>query len=319
MTIINVGLVARMKRKEKKLTGFTIIELSLSIAFIAILSLTVILIITNTISSYRRGIMLNQVNTTGMDLVDDLRLAVQNSPTEFVENACEKAYTSKDVVNDCINKNAKYFVTLTRTANLRLRSNNSLIGSNLPVYGAFCTGSYSYIWNSGYLMDSISANYNTNGVTAVGLKYRDENGNQQMTGFRLLKVHDTGRSICIAATKVAGNSSIHYSVDNSRIGMGGFFDITSTDYGIVDEEPVELLSNSANGNMVLYDLFASTASNTSNDAMFYSVSFVLGTLQGGINIKKASNNCATPTDYAVENFDYCSINKFNFAAQANGA
>ena len=52
--------------------GFTLVELSLSIAFIAILSITVALIINDAISTYRRGLTLNQINTVGMDLVDDM-------------------------------------------------------------------------------------------------------------------------------------------------------------------------------------------------------------------------------------------------------
>ena len=169
-------------------------------------------------------------------------------------------------------------------------------------------------------MNAINSDYRVEGVSAVGFKYRDENGEtKEKTGFRLLKIADTARSVCISATKVANISSINYQVNNSRIAMGGFFDITDASYGIVEEEPVELLSSSANGNMVLYDLTASTAANTSNNRLFYSVSFVLGTIQGGINIKKSTNSCAAPNDYKVENFDYCSINKFNFAAQANGA
>ena len=68
----------RIKNSEKK-EGFTLIELSLSIAFISVLSLAVALIITNSISAYHRGLVLNQINTTGMELVDDMRAAVQNA------------------------------------------------------------------------------------------------------------------------------------------------------------------------------------------------------------------------------------------------
>ena len=300
--------------------GFTIIELSLSIVFIAILSITIVLIINNTVSSYRRGIMLNQINTTGMDLVDDMRLAVQNSSTDFVEEACEKAYASygSTLRTKCVEGKAKYFVSLTKTATVRLKGN--VIGDNIPVFGAFCAGSFSYIWNSGYLMNTINSDYRAEGVTAVGFKYRDESGAvKELLGFRLLKVPDATRSVCISATNGALRSTSSYSINNSLIAASGFFDISDASYGVLDGEPVELLSSSSNGNMILYDLTASTADNDSNNALFYSVSFILGTIQGGVNIKKASNSCASPNDYSVENFDYCSINKFNFAAQANGA
>ena len=42
-------------------------------------------------------------------------------------------------------------------------------------------------------------------------------------------------------------------------------------------------------------------------------------MQGGINVTAAGNFCAAPNDYGNDqNFDYCSINKFNFAARATG-
>ena len=62
--------------------GFTLVELSLSLVFISILSLTIVLMINNAVESYQRGVTLNQINTVGMDLVDDIRTAVQNSSPE---------------------------------------------------------------------------------------------------------------------------------------------------------------------------------------------------------------------------------------------
>ena len=76
-----------MRKREKKVDrvnykkGFTLIELSFSIAFIAILSITVTMVIINAIASYRRGIVLNQINTMGMDLADEFRTTIQSSPS----------------------------------------------------------------------------------------------------------------------------------------------------------------------------------------------------------------------------------------------
>ena len=75
-------------RKRFFRSGFTLIELSLSIAFFGILSIAIALIINDTIASYRRGMTLNQINTTGMDLVDDMRAAVQNSSAKSVKSLC---------------------------------------------------------------------------------------------------------------------------------------------------------------------------------------------------------------------------------------
>ena len=71
--------------------------------------------------------------------------------------------------------------------------------------------------------------------------------------------------------------------------------------------------------MAIYDI-SSTAPAASPDKanMFYSVSFILGTTRGGANIKANGKSCAAPQDSALADFDYCAINKFNFAVQANG-
>ena len=173
-------------------------------------------------------------------------------------------------------------------------------------------------------MKDLNPDYSVDGVKdnkSVGFKYRNE-ASEVITypnTFRLLKILDEGRDVCVAATKAAATTTNGYNVSNAKLAQDGFFDISGSDYSPLAEEPVELLPADADGNMILYDLTASTATNEANDTMLYSVSFILGTIQGGINIKKTGNSCATPGDYEIENFDYCSINKFNFAAQANGA
>ena len=104
--------------------------------------------------------------------------------------------------------------------------------------------------------------------------------------------------------------------------MNSNFDITS--YGPVEETPIDILSNRETGegdsegsvgnNLAIYDLASATpAESSAGNSLFYSVSFILGTIQGGINVKASGNFCATPADYELENFDYCAINKFNFA------
>ena len=74
-------------------------------------------------------------------------------------------------------------------------------------------------------------------------------------------------------------------------------------------------------NLAIYDMNTSVSEQVgiTKNAYYYS-SFVLGTVQGGVNINVAGNTCATPGgNYkTVENLDYCAINKFNFAALASG-
>lgn len=297
-------------------SGFTIIELSLSIAFIAILSIAVTLIIVNSIASYRRGITLNQLNTTGMDLVDDMRTSVQDSSISSIIDICSKIYPEGTPAREkCENDRAHNFITVVRNADVSVGGKS--IG-NVPVFGALCTGNYSYIWNSGYFF---SSDYSVSEATIATLKYKFAGSNvaeEEKEPFKLLKVKDESRSVCISA--VLGDSSTpKYETDDLINGGKSEFDISGEQYDALETSPVDLLNK--NGNMAIYNLSSTTpASGAVAKKLFYNVSFILGTIQGGINIGAQGGYCATPEGYnsAVENFDYCAINKFNFAAQTTG-
>ena len=298
--------------------GFTIVELSLSIAFIAVLSIIVVVIISNAVSAYHRGITLNQLNTTGMDMVEDMRTTVQSSPARSTTRECTAVYNDATITNNCEKDNGLGFVFMERYADVQVGNNKV---SDTPVYGAFCTGTYSYLWNSGYFFNSENR---IDKVSPVNLIYqrsgggnhnwRDENGNRS---FKLLKVSDEDKAVCKVAagadiSNTRGNNGGKYKDDE----MPETIDITAVS---IDEEPVDLLAG--NNNLAFYSLTTALPAEGGAGNMLYAVSFVLGTIQGGINVQAGGNYCATPEDYtnsSVENFDYCAINKFNFAAQATG-
>ncbi|MBQ8985424.1 type II secretion system protein [Candidatus Saccharibacteria bacterium] len=322
--------------------GFTLIELALSLIFIAILSVTVVLLIQNTAASYRRGVILGQVNTVGMDLIDDFRVSVQNATSDPVTRMCEAYYEYGGSVNEtneknCKDDNADSFISVTKTAEVKVEGKS--IGT-LPVYGAFCTGTYTYIWNSGYFesaenIDFLGTNVNQRevvGASRAVLGIKDENKTtasfeQEYDSIRLLKIYDTERSVCINKMREQNGFS-----NNNYVKLGDYSnDKVSNEFIIssrmlaqaqsFDDGAVELMygdSNSPN-DLVLYELYvAKPALSSTRVNQFYAASFVLGTRRGGINIKEAGNSCKPPTDEFTE-LEYCAINKFNFAVQAGGA
>ena len=309
----------RMTQKAVK-GGFTLVELSLSIVFIAILSLTIVFIINNAIATYRRGLTLNQVNTIGMDLVDDFRVTVQNSSPVTLSKLCTERY-KRGCNNDDEKEGASMMIVNRRFAQTKLGG-----GNNTPVSGMFCTGGYSYIWNSGYFM---SENIADSGMEPLSFKYRRKNGDDEVIeetkeNFRLLKIKDEKRSVCKYA--IGKNDKESYKRDGI-IDMTDVSDMADVPYGdalfdddvIFNGEAMELLSaDEQSAGLALYDLYSSApATNTLGTVSLYSVSFVLGTVQGGANIRAAGDFCKASAE-ADGNFDYCAINKFNFAAQANG-
>ena len=300
---------------RKVAKGFTMVELSLSIAFIAILSIIVVVIISNAVSAYHRGLTLNQLNTAGMDVVEEMRKTVQSSPARSTKSECTAIYNDSSKVKKCENDSGLSFVYIERYADVKIGSNTQ----NVPVFGAFCTGSYSYIWNSGYFFND---EYRMDGAirkeNIAVLKYTKA-GNasnvQTVSNFKLLKVQDESRAVC----KTAAGQNGDYLLNNANSAwktIKNEFNITSTP---IEEDPIDLLEG--NNNLAIYNLTTSLPAESGNSQnMFYAVSFILGTLQGGVNVKAAGNYCATPEDFdsSIENFDYCAINKFNFAAQATG-
>lgn len=331
--------------------GFTLIEFSLSVAFVGILSIAIALIINDTIAAYRRGMVLNQINTTGIDLVDDFRAAVQNSSISSVTNLCDVAYTAETIKKECKADNARNFTSVERLGRVNIRGVDT---ENVPLFGALCTGSYSYIWNSGYFFSDEA--FVLDGVKAAYLQYKGPGGsddiryypkNPEKSTFRLIKIKDSSRAVCMSATfgsYGADGSGQRYSVRNtdnmynpkydtmlinsSNTSNTNIFDLTKdkdtiyTFQELDEEDIVEVLIQDKGNNLVLYDLRSTAgAQNAAENGLFYSVSFILGTVQGGINVKASGNYCVPPEDYneaSYENFDYCAINKFNFAVQATG-
>ena len=323
---------------KKSRGGFTLIELSLSLIFIAILSLTVVALIQNISASYRRGLVLNQVNTVGMDLVDDFRISIQNASSDPVTRMCEIYYPlgSADR-NNCIEDGANSFVSVTKRA--QVKAEGKYIGddaedSYMPVYGALCTGTYTYIWNTGYFEngDGYADNPEVNQREVLGAspavlgtkasstasfveKYKD---------FRLLKVYDGERTICVNAMRDQNNSwdSTSYvkSTDykNNRIKNEFVISEEMLSSAENDEDIIELMKKNEAADLVLYELYVSRpALSATRQNLFYAASFIIGTRRGGINIKETGNTCKPPSDDYSE-LEYCAINKFNFAVMAGG-
>lgn len=363
-------------RRKTYAKGFTLVELALSMVFVGILSLAIALIISDTIGSYRRGLTLNEINTTGMDIVDDIRTAVQNASGQAVTRDCYRYYGTQGGINSaydsdgkiredsnldkCLDDNAYSFVYLEKKSNVKITGDDGQRKTltNIPIYGAFCTGEYSYIWNSGYfelddaefwekerkewakLLFSYGGEtyiyYKTAKDSSVG--YVSINNYDGVSDgdrpFRLLKVNDSYRAVCANLTRTATSNGSGYthtdgyeernglvpSVYGNGTTFNGIFTMVGYQSYLYEEElPVDVILTDKTNDLAIYNLYVPRpAISTTQKNMFYSVSFILGTIGGGIDVTANGKSCAAPNDYNIENFDYCSINKFNFAVQVGG-
>jgi hypothetical protein len=148
-------------------------------------------------------------------------------------------------------------------------------------------------------------------------------------GFRLLKIKDESRQVCVG--KTSGGSACRYDpfgangdaacpTESVHSVKTNVFDITDSANMQVIDDPVDLLSESKDGSLALYDLSAvapATSASGGGDS-FLAASFILGTVDGGPDIKASGSSCALPESSSAANFDYCAINRFNFAARASG-
>ncbi|MCR5832738.1 MAG: hypothetical protein K6G36_02250 [Candidatus Saccharibacteria bacterium] len=292
--------------------GFTLVELSISIAFIAILSITITVLTTNIIAAYQRGLTIKQVNTTGMNLISDIKSSIANSSAKNLTDLCSSTYGDETIRSACENDKAQNFVSLSRSAEVTL--NSETIGT-MPVQGAFCTGTYSYLWNSGYYY---SGEHGV-GIPAIKLIYKDGDGAQKtLENFRFLKLSDPSRSVCVAMT--LSGSSAGVGDTNYTTGLTQFSnEINISGLGIVSDTPIELLNPDNEFDLAIYGLaVARPAQDMLTRNVLYSGYFILATVRGGININADGDYCAPPSEYSSTTTDYCAINKFNFAIQANG-
>ena len=328
-------------QKGNTKSGFTLIELSFAIAFISVLLITIALITNEIVSLYRKGHAMKTVNQVGRDLIDDFTASITASPPANIVATFCNGY-SADAKTACINDSGQHSIYYQYYADVAIR-NSDAETKNVPIGGVFCTGKYSYVWNTGYVYGEAYTNADGEHVQGlsvhipkanIGYTTTDPVGNDGLwftsdgangsKKFRLLKFEDTKRAICSfpitdpgdnyggARTYTNVTTPVNLSTGSQEVRQG--FEITYS----LTSEPVELISSS-DTSLALYDLVVFTpAQVTSTNRLFYSASFILGTLDGSVDIMTASDFCKTPDSYRDADFSYCAVNKFNFSTQASG-
>ncbi|MBQ6396225.1 hypothetical protein IJH89_01410 [Candidatus Saccharibacteria bacterium] len=305
-----------MNKREELKSGFTLIELTLATAFISILLLTISLITREIVNLYRKGYSIKTVSQVGRDIIEDVTTSIIESPKLDVEKICNTHYTGA-AIDACKDDNAQDFIYSQDSHGsnaVQVKGGDAVDGA--PLSGVFCTGKYSYIWNTGYINPSAQS------YTAASSKSLETTASDHygftVDGdgeFRLLKIEDPEFRICAATILPNENMYDRHYYDNTH-NMN--FDLNTIFSGLTAPEPVELISSS-DTSLALYDfvIFPPAIDETTKRA-YYAGSFILGTLEGGANIMSNGNYCST-TGPTSADFDYCALNKFNFATQASGS
>ncbi len=270
-----------MKNQDKK--GFTIIELMLSMVFLGTLLVAIAILTIHIMGIYQKGLSIRSVSSMGRQLIDDFSRTVGGSPIVPVNPV--------DLNNDKILQSNEISAA---QANYFFSKSSNGVQRN----GAFCTGSYTYIWNTAETYKNTS--------TSLKLRYTDADGNEvnDFSDFKLIRIPDQDRQVCKEYQSNGGSSTIDARGQNMT--------------------PIELI-NSDEADLILYDFTVFPATqNTITGQTFYSATFILATIEGGVNIMDNGNFCGNdsngqPSDYSHRtDFSYCAINKFNFAMRATG-
>ena len=128
----------RQKIYTKTKSGFTMVELSLTLAFIGVLLITIAIITSNIVSIYQKGMTIKAVNSVGRGLIDEFTSAINTAPSVDTTSLCNSLAPNN--VDACINDHAFGYIFHA--------SQNEDTGEQYN--GIFCTGYYSYIWNTYY-------------------------------------------------------------------------------------------------------------------------------------------------------------------------
>lgn len=300
----------------KTKSGFTMVELSLTLAFIAALLITIAIITNNIVSIYQKGMTIKAVNSVGRGLIDELTAAINTAPSVDTTSLCNSLAPNN--VDACVKDHAFKYIF---QANV-----NPSTGEQYN--GVFCTGYYSYIWNTRYSTDS----------TALKLRYLPvgEDVAKTIEIPRLLRVKDRNYRVCSAVMDTSGNYTSNFSanmtIDITRLAHS----TESNPLPNYTEPPVEGMLNEFDLDLTLYEFTVFPISQDSVTLRTYMAgTFILATLRGNVDIMRTGDYCSLGVTLEVDDdgnpigdtasigdigseFNYCAINKFNFAARTAG-
>lgn len=297
--------------------GFTLVELSIAMAAIAALLITVAIVTSNLVTIYQKGMTVKAVNSVGRNLVDEFISAINTAPSVDTTSLCTSlANFDSASIEQCKRDHAFDYI---------YHASQNAEGEQYN--GVFCTGRYSYIWNTYYSESTEGHN--------LKLRYLDENtGEITLTDApRLMKLEDRTYRVCSAVMDSSGkyesNFDSNMTIDITTLAHSSstaanpiWNPIPTPEQGMLDEFDLDL---------TLYEL---TIFPISQDAVtlrtYMSGTFILATLRGNVDIMRSGDYCSTggTTEDGEQDtgnihnlgseFNYCAINKFNFAARTAG-
>lgn len=279
-----------MKEHKK---GFTIIEITLAMTFLAILMVSIATLIMRITNIYQKGLAMRAINATGTEIIEDITRTV-GAASYLVDIHSQDAELGGNGVMEYDNNYKlveKYYYDYTVY-------NESHNGKNFNVqyFGVLCTGDYSYIWNTARALDPDFTAKNF--ITVNGEK------------VKMVRVYDREQAQC----NKDKNGSVANLAKRNHLPVA---------INVPEDNVVELINNDEM-DLALYEFNITPATQSAiTRQSFISANFILATRQGGININANGDFCRGEDnefkdEYEGTMFNYCAVNKFSFSARTGG-
>ncbi len=301
--------------KNHTKSGFTIVEVTLSLAFIGMLIIAIAMILVNIFALYQKGLTVKSVNSVGRNIVSELTNAINAAPSIDSTSICNTLASNKD---ECLESGAFEYIFQSGTGSRSYQTPGE--ESAIQYYGALCTGRYTYLWNTYPGIDQ--------GHT-LRLRYNVSPSDMNRTtedNFKIIRFEDRNYRTC-AAMQSSHEAGGVREIDIRELPNG------ATNY--IHEAPVTGFLDSTDTELYLYEL---TVFPISQDSVtlraFFSGTFILATDRGDVNIFRSGDYCnpnavldfGDNPDYGGNGsvldlgseFNYCAVNRFNFAARTSG-
>jgi hypothetical protein len=279
-----------MKEHKK---GFTIIEITLAMTFLAILMVSIATLIMRVTNIYQKGLAMRAINATGTEIIEDITRTV-GAASYLVDIHSQDAELGGNGVMEYDNNYKlveKYYYDYTV-----YNENHNGKNFNVQYFGVLCTGDYSYIWNTARALDPDFTTKNF--ITVNGEK------------VKMVRVYDREQTQC--------NKDKNGSVAN--LAKRNYLPVT---INVPADNVVELINNDEM-DLALYEFNITPATQSAiTRQSFISANFILATRQGGININANGDFCRGEDnefkdEYEGTMFNYCAVNKFSFSARTGG-
>ena len=279
-----------MKEHKK---GFTIIEITLAMTFLAILMVSIATLIMRVTNIYQKGLAMRAINATGTEIIEDITRTV-GAASYLVDIHSQDAELGGNGVMEYDNNYKlveKYYYDYTV-----YNENHDGKNFNVQYFGVLCTGDYSYIWNTARALDP---DFTTKNFITVNVEK-----------VKMVRVYDREQTQC--------NKDKNGSVAN--LAKRNYLPVT---INVPADNVVELINNDEM-DLALYEFNITPATQSAiTRQSFISANFILATRQGGININANGDFCRGEDnefkdEYEGTMFNYCAVNKFSFSARTGG-